>query len=76
MEINMKPYNLDSFKEKDIYTWDEIISIIERLESELYIKEQQLEDLENDLESNYKPISNWEQSGMSERDFINERDFI
>ena len=33
MEINMKPYNLESFKAKDIYTWEEIISIIENLES-------------------------------------------
>lgn len=70
MEINMKDYNLESFRSKDLYTWEEIISIIENLESELHSKEEELEDLQNDLESNYKRITTWEQSGMSERDFI------
>ena len=36
MEINMKKYNLDNFSEKDIYTWDEIIAVIEGLEEELH----------------------------------------
>ena len=36
MEINMKKYNLDSFSKKDIYTWDEIIAVIENLEEELH----------------------------------------
>ena len=40
MEINMKSYNLESFKKKDIYTWKEIISVIENLESEIYEKNE------------------------------------
>ena len=56
MEINMKGYNLDSFKEKDIYSWEEIISVIE--------------DLESDLESNYEAISKSTQYGISNEDFI------
>jgi hypothetical protein len=70
MEINMKNYNLESFKEKDIYSWEEIISIIEDLECELHIKEEKIEELENDLESNYKKISLAEQYDISDRDFI------
>ena len=65
MEINMKNYNLESFKEKDIYSWEEIISIIE-----LHTKEEKIEELENDLESNYKKISLAEQYDISDRDFI------
>ena len=35
MEINMKKYELRSFQDKDIYTWDEIIDIIWGLECDL-----------------------------------------
>lgn len=70
MEINMKNYNLESFKEKDIYSWKEIISIIEDLECELHTKEEKIEELENDLESNYKKVSLAEQYDISDRDFI------
>lgn len=70
MEINMKNYNLESFKEKDIYSWEEIISIIEDLECELHTKEEKIEELENDLESNYKKVSLSEQYDISDRDFI------
>lgn len=70
MEINMKNYNLESFKEKDIYSWEEIISIIEDLECELHIKEEKIEELENDLESNYKKVPLAEQYDISDRDFI------
>lgn len=57
MEINMKGYNLESFKEKDIYTWEEIISIIENLECEIKQKEEEIEDLKQDIESNYKRLT-------------------
>lgn len=70
MEINMKNYNLDSFKEKDIYSWEEIISIIEDLECELHSKEEELENLKNDLEDNYEAISKSTQYGISNEDFI------
>lgn len=70
MEINMKGYNLDSFQTKDLYTWDEIIEVIEKLESELHEKEEKLEELERDLQDNWKPISHAEQIGISNKDFI------
>lgn len=70
IQINMKEYNLESFKDKDLYTWEEIISKIEDLECEIKMKEEELEDFQNDVESNYRRLSDWEQSGMSVRDFI------
>jgi hypothetical protein len=70
MEINMKGYNLDSFQTKDLYTWDEIIEVIEELESNLYEANEKLTELERDIEDNYKPISYAEQTGISDRDFI------
>jgi hypothetical protein len=70
MEINMKDYNLDSFQTKDLYTWDEIIEVIEELESNLYEANERLTELERDIEDNYKPISYEEQVGISNRDFI------
>lgn len=61
MEINMKGYNLDSFKRKDIFTWEEIISIIEDLESKVVELENEIEELNEDIESNYKKVSVEEQ---------------
>ena len=56
MEIVMKEYDLKSFKEKDVYTWDEILDIIQDLESEKFRLEEELEDLKQDVEENYKRI--------------------
>lgn len=56
MKIVMKEYNLKSFKEKDMYTWDEILDIIQDLESEKFRLEEELEDLKQDMEENYKRI--------------------
>lgn len=56
MKIVMKDYNLKSFKEKDVYTWDEILDIIQDLESEKFRLEEELEDLKQDMEENYKRI--------------------
>lgn len=70
MEINMKNYNLTSFREKDLYTWDEIISKIEDLETELYTKNEELENIKQDLEDNFKRISVNEQYEIYDDDFI------
>ena len=70
MQIVMKGYNLDHFKKKDIYEWDEIIGIIEEMESKIHTLNLACEELERDIEDNYKPISHAEQAGYSERDFI------
>ena len=33
------------------------------------VLEEQLEDLKQDIKDNYKPISHWEEYGISEEDF-------
>lgn len=70
MEIVMKEYDLKSFKEKDIYTWDEILDIIQDLESEKFRLEEELEDLKQDVEENYKRIPVEEQCEIYDNDFI------
>ena len=70
MEIVMKDYNLKSFKEKDVYTWNEILDIIQDLESEKFRLEEELEDLKQDMEENYKKIPANEQYEIFDDDFI------
>ena len=57
MEINMKKYNLDSFQEKDLYSWGEIINKIEELEDENCSLKDKYNELIEDVEENYKKIS-------------------
>ncbi len=47
MEINMKDYNLESFKDKDLYTWDEIISVIEDLEAQIEALQEEVDNLKD-----------------------------
>ena len=70
MKIVMKEYDLKSFKEKDVYTWDEILDIIQDLESEKFRLEEELEDLKQDMEENYKKIPVNEQYEVFDDDFI------
>jgi Txe/YoeB family toxin of Txe-Axe toxin-antitoxin module len=70
MKILMKEYNLKSFKEKDVYSWDEILDIIQDLESEKFRLEEELEDLKQDMEENYKKIPANEQYEVFDDDFI------
>lgn len=67
MNIVMKEYNLESFQDKDIYTWEEIISRIEDLEAELHTEREKREDLERDMEDNYRKVSIEEQIDYSDR---------
>ena len=55
------------FKDKDFYSIDELIAIIEDLDSELEHTKEEFEDFKNDVEDNYKPISMAEQVGYDER---------
>ena len=70
MKIVMKEYNLKSFKEKDVYSWDKILDIIQDLESEKFRLEEELEDLKQDMEENYKKIPANEQYEVFDDDFI------
>lgn len=67
MNIVMKEYNLESFQDKDVYTWDEIISRIEDLEAELHTEREKREDLERDMEDNYRKVTVEEQIDYSDR---------
>ena len=57
MEINMKKYNLDSFQEKDLYSWGEIIIKIEILEDEIVSLRNKYNELVENIEDNYKKKS-------------------
>jgi hypothetical protein len=70
MEIVMKGCSLEHFQEKDIYSWHEILEIIENMESELHNLQEEYDDFKQNVEDNYKPISYAEQVGISDRDFI------
>ena len=70
MKIVMKEYNLKSFKEKDVYSWDEILDIIQDLESEKFRLEEESEDLKQDMEENNKKIPANEQYEVFDDDFI------
>lgn len=70
MKILMKEYDLKSFKEKDVYTWDEILDIIQDLESEKFRLEEELEDLKQNVEENYKKIPVNEQYEIYDHDFV------
>lgn len=70
MKILMKEYDLKSFKEKDVYTWEEILDIIQDLESEKFRLEEELEDLKQDMEENYKRIPVNEQYEVFDDNFI------
>lgn len=70
MEIVMKDYDLKSFKEKDVYNWEEILDIIQNLESEKFRLEEELEDLKQDMEENYKRIPVNEQYEIYDHDFV------
>lgn len=57
------------FEGKDIITIDNLIAIIEELDSELKYQEERYEELENNLHNNYEPISPYRLYGINERDF-------
>lgn len=48
---------------------ESITSIIEDLICEIHVLEEKYEDLEKDLEDNYKPYTKEEMYGVSDRDF-------
>lgn len=48
--INLKNYNLENFKEKDLYTIEEIVEIIEDMECTIHNLEEKLEELQQEKE--------------------------
>lgn len=58
------------FPNKDLISIDDLIGCIEDLDSEVERLKEKYEDLEKDLEDNYRPIPISEQVGISDKDFI------
>lgn len=58
------------FDEKDFYSIAELIAIIEDIDSDKERLEEELEDLKQDIEDNYKQITPEEMYGISDKDFI------
>ena len=56
--------------EKNLLPLENITGIVEDLLSEIYSLENTIEDLENDIRDNYRPIPVSEQYGISDEDFI------
>lgn len=57
------------FMNKDLVTIEDLIGVIEDLDSEVGMLNEQLEDIKQDVKDNYKPISHWEQYGISKDQF-------
>lgn len=57
------------FEGKDIITIDDLLGVIEDLDSELEQEKEKYEELENRLHDNYEPISPYKMYGINERDF-------
>ena len=57
------------FPNKDLVTIDDLLAVIEDLDSELENAKMDYEELENNLHDNYKPIGPYEMYGINERDF-------
>lgn len=80
-EIFMRTWTLPEwlakkhFKEKDYYSIDELIAIIEDLDGELEQVKEEYEDFKRDVEDNYKRISVAEQVGIDDSDFY-DREFL
>lgn len=69
--ITSQDYEIKWFDEENGYiSTDNLFTIIEDLICEVDKLEEQLEDLNNDIKDNYKPIPVSEQVGISEKDFI------
>lgn len=56
MKIYTSEYNLECFKSKDIYTWNEIIEILEDYEQEIYCLREELEQMNQKKEQDEHDI--------------------
>lgn len=55
--------------QKDLISVEELLGIMEDLYFEKERLEEKIEELEQDIKENYKPISPYELYGVNERDF-------
>jgi hypothetical protein len=64
------PSDIKWIDEEAYIAVEDLLGWIENLDYELDHKTDELKDLKNDLESNYKPIPPEEQYEISDKDFI------
>lgn len=53
-----------------IMTLEEVLDLCEELYNETQRLNEKIDDLEQDIEDNYKPIDKFEQYGINNNDFI------
>lgn len=79
MEVLIRKKDIDNFDclnteklgiDKDLVSIEDLLGIIEDLYYEVERLKEELQDTINDRDSNYKPISNYEMYGMSDKDFF------
>lgn len=66
---NINKYAYKNLNEHDIVSVLDLVCIIEELLEKCGSLEEELEDLQDNIRDNYKPISPYEMYGVSERDF-------
>lgn len=75
-EIYVKTIDLPSwladeyFYGKDIVSIEDLIGVLEDLDSDYKMLEEKYEDFKRDVEDNYRPISPEEMYGIDDKDFI------
>ena len=78
MEVLIRKKDIDDFDclyadklgiDKDLLTIEDLLGIIQDLYFENERLQEELQDLKQDIEDNYEPISPYKMYGISERDF-------
>lgn len=57
------------FVNKDLVTIEDLLGVIEDLDYEVGVLNEKIEDMEQDIKDNYKPISHWEEYGLNPNDY-------
>lgn len=68
--VNIKGYSFKKKFSKDLVSLDDILNVLEDLFFDCERLEEKIEDLETDIEDNYKRVSISSQVGIYDRDFI------
>ena len=68
--VNIKGYSFEKKFNKDLVSLDDILNVLEDLFFDCERLEEEIEDLEADIEDNYKRVSISSQVGIYDRDFI------
>lgn len=68
--IIVKGLEVEELFNKDLVSVDELCEKIIELKMENDRLEEKIEDLENNLKDNYRPIDNYSLYGVSEKEFI------